>query len=162
MRLTIIIVASFLLDQVSKLLVKKTMYLGQSIEVFGDYVRLTYVENPGMAFGIRVGNGTVYTLLTILAIMGIVYYMWVYLKEDIKVKSALALVLGGAFGNLIDRILYSRVVDFIDVGIKNTRWPVFNVADSVVVIGMIILSIYMFFLDKPVKDEAENIETEAE
>lgn len=162
MRLTIIIVASFLLDQTTKLLIKKTMYLGQSIEVFGDVVRLTYVENQGMAFGISVGNGTIYTLLTIVAIIGIVYYMWIYLKEEIKVKAALALVLGGAFGNLIDRILYSRVVDFIDIGIKNTRWPVFNVADAVVVIGMIILSIHMFILDKSDKEEQQNAEIESE
>ncbi len=161
MRLTIIIVVSFLLDQITKLLVKKTMYLGQSIEVFGDVVRLTYVENPGMAFGINIGNGTVYTILTIVAIIGIVYYMWFYLKQDIKMKSALALVLGGAFGNLIDRILYARVVDFIDIGIKNTRWPVFNIADSVVVIGMILLSVHMFFLDKPDKEEEQKEEIES-
>jgi len=110
--------------------------LGQSIPVLGDFFRITYVENPGIAFGIRVGNGTLFTILSIIASLIIVIYLATHWDETMGIKCGLALILGGAVGNLIDRIRFGQVVDFLDVGLKNVRWPVFNVADSAVVIGM--------------------------
>lgn len=145
MRIAAILTGAFLLDQITKIIVRNTMYLGQSIPILGNFAKFTYVENPGMAFGLQIGNGTIFTILSILAMIGIAYYLFVIVKDDAKTQIPLALILGGALGNLIDRILYSRVVDFMDIGLKTVRWPVFNVADSVVVIGMFILAWQMIF-----------------
>lgn len=136
MRLGIIFVLTLLFDQLTKWLVRSNMFLGQSIEVLGDFGRLTYVENPGIAFGIRVPNPALFTGLSIVASIGIALYLYQQRHEGFMVTGSLTLILGGAIGNLTDRILFQKVVDFMDVGIQNTRWPVFNVADAAVVIGM--------------------------
>jgi signal peptidase II len=130
---------ALLLDQLTKIAIRQTMVLHQSIPVLGEFVKITYVKNSGIAFGLRVPNNTIFTILSILASIGIAIYLFTHLKEGMAIKASLALILGGAVGNLIDRLLFGEVVDFIDVGIKTLRWPVFNVADSVVVIGMFIL-----------------------
>ncbi|MFC1569769.1 signal peptidase II [bacterium] len=144
-----------LADQITKHLVRETMVLGQSIPVLGDVVRLTYVENPGIAFGIRVSHGWIFTILSILASIGITIYLITQWKESGWIKSSLALILGGAIGNLIDRIAFAKVVDFVDVGFGNVRWPVFNVADSAVVVGMFILFITLYQQEK--KHTAEEL-----
>jgi signal peptidase II len=135
---------ALLLDQLTKIVIRQTMMLHQSISVLGEFVKITYVKNPGIAFGLRVPNNTIFTILSILASIGIAVYLFTHLKEGMAVKASLALILGGAVGNLIDRLLFGEVVDFIDVGLKTLRWPVFNVADSVVVIGMFILLFTVF------------------
>ena len=126
-----------ILDQVTKLLVKgftlpifdyyhQGMQLGQSIPVIGDFLRLTFVENPGMAFGIEIGGRLFLTLFSLAASIGIFYYIYRLRKEPWIVRFTLALILGGAIGNLIDRIFYGvvfgeaplfygKVVDFIDM-----------------------------------------------
>jgi signal peptidase II len=160
------------LDQVTKILVKgftfpflgivwEGMYYGQTIPVIGDIVRLTYIENPGMAFGINFGGRTFFAVFSIIACIGIFWYLYAIRKEPLRVRLPLALILGGALGNLIDRVFYGvlygtaplfhgSVVDFIDViffnitifGYNLSRWPVFNVADSAVTIGVIVLIIF--------------------
>ncbi len=127
------------LDQITKILTKKNMFLGQSEEVLGDFLRYTYIQNPGMAFGIQIGNKTLFTIFSILASIVVFVYLIRTRGDQVFVKLALALILGGAIGNLIDRVLYGAVVDFIDVGIGQMRWPVFNIADSAVSVGMVIL-----------------------
>ena len=148
MIVAILIIAMVVLDQATKALIKQSMFLGQSISVLGDFLKITYVENPGIAFGIRVSNGTVFTVLSALASIIIVVYLITHWNEKIGIKCGLALILGGACGNLIDRILYRQVVDFIDVGIRHVRWPVFNVADSAVVVGMIIFLVTTFLYER--------------
>jgi len=143
-----------ILDQVAKLIVRQTMEMGQSIPILGHVLKVTYVENPGIAFGIRVGNGSLFTVLSVLASFVVFIYFVTHRNEGILLKGSLALILGGAFGNLIDRIVYRQVVDFIDVGIGNLRWPVFNVADSAVVVGMSML-FYSVFIAGRSKGEAE-------
>lgn len=137
-----------LADQITKNLIRDLMVVGQSNSVFGDIVRLTYVENPGIAFGIRIPNSWIFTILSILAVIGIVVYLIKQWNESRWIKFSLSLILGGAVGNLIDRILFSKVVDFVDVGVGQLRWPVFNVADSAVVVGMFILFIAMYNEEK--------------
>ncbi len=154
----VIIFAVIFGDQAAKFMIRESMTIGQSIRVLGDVVRLTYVENPGIAFGIRVSNSWIFTALSILASIGIIIYLVRQWKETLWIKSALALILGGAVGNLIDRIAFSKVVDFVDIGVGNVRWPVFNVADSAVVIGMFILFITMYHQEK--KNSAGLQETE--
>jgi signal peptidase II len=160
-----------LLDQISKYIVKSTMHLYQSLEVIGDFLRLTYIENPGMAFGIQFENKFWFTVLSILAAAIVVIYLLRMPNERFVFRLSLALILGGAIGNLIDRLIYGRVVDFVDVeffdislpsfnflflqfpGYDMTRWPVFNVADSAVTCGMILLTWLIFSQKSHVNQE---------
>ncbi len=151
----------FVSDQVTKRAVRNSMHIGESRPVFesvtGDLVRLTYVENPGIAFGIRVRNGSLFTLFSILASIGIVVYLVLHRHEGIGVKAGMTLILGGACGNLLDRILYQQVVDFVDIGLNNRfRWPVFNIADSAVVVGMVILFYTVMVAEKKKALQQEN------
>jgi signal peptidase II len=146
--LTALFIGVVALDQACKSFIKHSMTLGQSIPVLGDSVRLTFVENDGIAFGLHVKNAALFTAFSIIACVFIVAYLWSQRKEGNWIKSALILILGGAVGNVIDRVAYGRVVDFVDVGIRTVRWPVFNVADSAVVIGMGILIVLMILEEK--------------
>jgi len=127
------------LDQITKLIVKSRFFLEESMAVLGDVLRFTYIENPGMAFGIRLGGRYFFTVFSALATVVILVYLYRLRHERLPSRLSLALILGGAIGNLIDRFAYGRVIDFIDVGIGTLRWPVFNVADSAVSIGMVML-----------------------
>lgn len=158
------------LDQITKVAVKgfnflgfthDGMYLGESVPILGDTIRLTFVENPGMAFGISFGAGKIVLTLATFAIAAAISW---YLHRSAAVGAkplvlwAVTLVLAGAVGNLIDRtfygvfynegaLFYGRVVDFIQVDIPDvtifndvwTHWPVFNVADSCVSVGIVTL-----------------------
>ncbi len=139
MKIGFIFAGALFLDQLTKIVIRQTMMLHQSISVLGELIKITYVKNPGIAFGLRVPNNTIFTILSVIASIGIAVYLFTHLKEGMAIKASLALILGGAVGNLIDRLLFGEVVDFIDVGLKTLRWPVFNVADSAVVVGMFIL-----------------------
>ena len=131
------------------------MTLGESIPVIGQFLRITYVENPGIAFGIRVANGALFTAFSVLASVFVSVLLFTHRREKGLFRFGLLLILSGAVGNLIDRILYRHVADFIDIGIHNLRWYVFNVADSSVVIGMILLAYVVFVSDRKVYPEAD-------
>lgn len=132
-------------DQVTKLIVKDRFELRESISVIGDFFRLTYIENPGMAFGIQLGSPAFFTAFASIASLIIFVYLYRIRQEKFISRFALAIILGGAIGNLIDRFAYGQVVDFLDFGIGDTRWPIFNIADSSVTVGMILLlSIVLF------------------
>ncbi len=137
------------LDQLTKLSVKDRFFLGESIEVLGDLLRLTYIENPGMAFGIRIGGKYFFTIFATLATAVILFYLYRIRHERFLSRFSLALIFGGAIGNLIDRYAYGQVIDFIDVGLGQTRWPVFNVADSAVTVGMLMLVFFVLFEREP-------------
>lgn len=136
MRIWLLLVGAIALDQWTKHLIRMSLAVGQSISVIGDVVRITYVENPGIIFGILVRSPLFYMILSIAASIGIAVYLYRHRKDGFGFTGSLTLFLSGAIGNLIDRILFQKVVDFIDIGVKDVRWPVFNVADSAVVIGM--------------------------
>lgn len=166
--LTALVVLS---DQLSKICIKgcsipwlsleiKGMSLGTSINVIGDFLRITYIENAGMAMGIDLGMKAVLSLFSIVAALGILYFLYTMRSERLGFRLALALILGGAIGNLIDRVfygllyhegplLYGRVVDFIDVDFFHinifnfhlTRFFIFNIADAAVTIGVLLLLI---------------------
>jgi len=145
------------LDQFSKLAVRNSFSLGESVRVLGDFFRLTYIHNPGGAFGITFGHPLVYFLAS--SIIAVFIVISLYRHPDIRHWSvwALALILAGALGNLIDRVFLGEVVDFLDCeffdihlppfsfwfihfpGYSMTRWPVFNVADSAVTVGIVLL-----------------------
>lgn len=129
------------LDQITKVIAVRTMVLYEPIPVFGDVVRLTYIQNAGAAFGLKLGGPWVHTVVAIGA-LGILGWLFTSLPATARLqRTALALVLGGAVGNIIDRIRLDYVIDFFDVGISETwRWPVFNVADSFVTVGVLVLA----------------------
>ena len=172
MRVLVLTGLIVLSDQITKFLVKgfSLPSLGISIEgmkygfskpLIGDFLRLTYIENPGMAFGIDLGGKLFFSLFSIVASVGILVYLYRVRKEHLGFRIALAMILGGAVGNLIDRtfygvlfgeapLFYGKVVDFIDVDFFNinflgyhvSRWPVFNVADASVTLGVLMLLIF--------------------
>jgi signal peptidase II len=170
----VLVLSAFIVivDQLSKLLVKGVSVpalgiawsgfpYGSSRPVLGDVLRLTYIENPGMAFGIDIGGKLFFSLFSIVASLAIIAYMYAARRESLGFRISLALILGGAVGNLIDRVFhgvifgngplfYGRVVDFIDVvffdltifGYHFSRWPVFNIADAAVTIGVVLLLVF--------------------
>jgi len=152
-----VLIASVLIvffDQFTKIQIKDKFYLGESISIWGDVLRLTYVENPGMAFGIAFAGPWFFTTFSFIASIVLVVFLFKLREEKFISRLALALILGGAVGNLIDRFLYGRVIDFLDLGLAGTRWPVFNIADSAVTVGMIFL-ITMIIFDKDENDKDE-------
>lgn len=145
------------IDQVTKQLVKQMMREGDHIAIIGNFLRLTYVKNPGMAFGIQIGGKLFYTIFASIACVIILVYLFRLKPEHFWPRFALASILGGAIGNLIDRFRYSEVVDFIDV--KVIHWPVFNLADVAVAIGMIILIVVVIFERSKDESGEEQLET---
>jgi signal peptidase II len=159
-------------DQLSKFIIKSTMYLYQSVPVIGDFFKLTYIENPGMAFGIQFESKLLFTVMSIVAAIVVFIYLVRMPHEKLLFRLSLALIFGGAIGNLIDRLMYGRVIDFLDFeffdisvpafsflfwdfpGYAMTRWPVFNVADSAVTCGMIVLTWLILFQKSSVNQEA--------
>jgi signal peptidase II len=121
--------------------VKTKMELGESIPVLGDFLRITSHRNPGAAWGILAGQQWLFIVITLTVIGGIIYYSRHAKRRLLRI--ALPLLLGGALGNLLDRVLYGSVVDFLHVKVIN--FPIFNVADSAIVIavGLILLDTWL-------------------
>jgi signal peptidase II len=110
------------------------------VPVIGEFVRFTYARNSGVAFGLGAGLPFPYYLFSIAAALAILY---LFLRQRVPTSGrrlALALILGGALGNLVDRVTTGEVVDFIDIGWGRWHWPVFNVADSAVSIGVVLFA----------------------
>ncbi|NLB34650.1 MAG: signal peptidase II [Elusimicrobia bacterium] len=128
--------AVFLADRFVKHLIYHSMYLGESLEIL-PFFSVTYLMNTGMAFSILSGNNTLLVLLNIL-ILGFIIFILISGKTSGSLESlAYALVLGGASSNIFDRIFHSGVIDYIDLGF----WPVFNIADSAITVGAVLLLI---------------------
>ncbi|MFQ5987409.1 MAG: signal peptidase II [Dehalococcoidia bacterium] len=132
-------------DQVSKFLIRANMSPGQSIPEDGLF-RITYVTNVGGVFGILSNQAFLVILTTVVGIAAILLYSRYPIFNRMLVKISLGLLLGGALGNLIDRLSLGWVVDFIDIGFGQYRWPTFNLADSAIVLGVILLLYYLIFL----------------
>ena len=124
-------------DQISKTVVRNTMSLYESIPVIPEFFHLTYVSNDGMAFGIDFPLGIyVFSAISILFTGFLFWYLWSIKDDEILIRTGVALILAGAIGNLIDRILLGEVVDFLDFMIGDFHWYVFNLADSCVTVGL--------------------------
>lgn len=131
--------ATIVIDQLTKLVVRHTMVRGLPIEVLGDFFRLTYIHNPGAAFGLNLGSPLLHTVVSIVA-LGVLVHLYRTLEpEERLLRFGLSLVLGGAVGNIIDRVYLHEVVDFFDFGLGNLRWPIFNFADIFVTVGVFLL-----------------------
>ena len=140
-------------DYISKILISKLITLNKSITIINKFLYITYVRNTGAAFSIFSNYTYVLAIISLLVIALILYY--VYKRSNLTNLEYLSysLLLGGACGNLIDRLIYGYVIDFIDVKIFKYDFPVFNLADSFIVISFIILIILEIKKDKLVKKE---------
>jgi len=131
-------------DQITKLYVDAVMWPHQSITVIENYVDITYVRNPGGAFGLfaRANREIVRPLLLGLTAVAVVIMILIYRSTPpnrLLVRLAFALIMGGAIGNLIDRLRFDEVIDFIDVHWFHYHWPAFNIADAAITVGVAIL-----------------------
>lgn len=140
-----------LLDQATKYLV--VHYLSQRVIVIPGFLDLISVYNRGVAFGMFNSGQCIFrtTLLTVLsvAVFLILFFVYLFSKDMTRLSMvALSMIMGGAVGNVIDRIRLGYVVDFIDVYIKNAHWPAFNVADSAITVGAVLLAIDLLFAGK--------------
>ena len=114
-----------------------------------DFFHFTYVTNDGMAFGLSFPGGKhILLVMTILLTGFIIGFLWKEKDGHPFVKYGLALILSGAIGNLIDRLFYGKVVDFLDVMIGNFHWYIFNLADSAVTIGMVFFVLHSFLIEE--------------
>jgi signal peptidase II len=129
-----------IVDQVTKRLAEDRLRGQRSVPLVDDVLRLTYVENRGAAFGLLQDQTTFFVFVGILVI-GVIAASYRYLpRSGFLLHLALGLQLGGAIGNLIDRIRQGYVVDFVDFGYRSNWWPVFNAADSAIVVGVALLA----------------------
>jgi len=148
-KLTVAWVASIVAaDQVTKLLVDRWMPLHHSIPVIEGFFNLTYIRNTGAAFGIFAGSAAAFRLpfliIFSLIAIGFVVTMIRRLPDDqTGLITALAFIMGGAVGNLIDRIAYGEVIDFLDFYWGPYHWPAFNLADSFITVGVLISVFYL-------------------
>lgn len=140
-------------DQVTKWLVVKYMELGESIPLWQDVFHLTSHRNTGAAFGILENQRWFFVVITIFILAGIIYYLRRVRSTQPLLSLGLALVLGGALGNFIDRALFGEVVDFLHFVLIN--FPIFNVADSAITIGVgFIILDTLFEMKKPKTEES--------
>ena len=139
-------------DQISKSLIKSTMTLYDVIPVIPGFFQLNYITNKGMAFGINLPVGiSFFSGISLIITCFLVWILWCERKNNLLMRISLALILGGAIGNLVDRILFGEVVDFFDFMIGDFHWYIFNIADSAVTVGIILMLFYSFLLKPKVQ-----------
>lgn len=141
--------AIVIVDQLTKVIVDRSMALYQSIAIVNGFFSLTYVRNTGAAFGIFAGSAEMFRrpflIIVSLVAIGFIFTMLRRLPDNEKgLSTALAFIVGGAIGNLIDRLIYGEVIDFLDCYLGSYHWPAFNVADSFITIG-VGLTIYCLY-----------------
>lgn len=174
----IVVISTIVADLYSKYEIYKYFHsnnkLYTTIDVLGNWLRIRYVENKGMAFGIGSSldpmiKNYLFTGLTILAIAVILYYYFSVKKKKLIVRTSLALILGGAAGNFVDKVFgfylyegkselfYGKVVDFIDMGIGMNRWPTYNIADIAITLGVfILLALILLSKDEDLFNHSKN------
>ncbi len=133
-----------LIDQVSKALVRATIPVGASVPVAGAFLRLTHVRNTGAAFGLFPGHTVLFIGTALVVLAGIAWVWWRMRPTSPWLVTACGLIAAGALGNLIDRVVFGRVTDFFDVGI----WPVFNVADIALDVGVAIALVWVVLAER--------------
>ena len=140
----IVIAAAVVVDQVSKVLVIKFLKDLVSVEIIPGILRFTYVENRGAAFGMLSDNRWIFMIISTLAIVALVVYLWKFRPDSILACLALSMIVGGGIGNMIDRVALGYVVDFIDFCAFPSLWMwVFNVADACVCVGAGLLALWL-------------------
>ncbi|MFE8699002.1 signal peptidase II [Cytobacillus sp. FJAT-54145] len=143
-----------LLDQWTKWLIVKNMEIGDSIKVIENFFYITSHRNRGAAWGILQGQMWFFYVITIIVVIGIIYYIQKAAKGKLLLGLSLALMLGGAIGNFIDRLFRKEVVDFINTYIFGYDFPIFNIADSALVIGVALLMLQMIKEEREAKEKS--------
>lgn len=141
------------LDQLTKWMIVKKMEYGESIEIIENLLYITSHRNRGAAWGILQGQMWFFYIITIAVIIGVVYYIQKMAKNSRLLGVSLGLMLGGAIGNFIDRVARQEVVDFVHTYIFSYSFPVFNIADAALSIGVVLLVIHMFLEEKNAKEK---------
>lgn len=143
--------AVLLLDQITKQAIRSDLIYGESRPVIDGLFNLVYVRNPGAAWGILGGQGVVLILISVAVLALLVIYRRSFLQEQLSHRILLGLMMGGIVGNLVDRIRFGWVTDFLDFHIGVHHWPSFNVADSAICIavGLYIITNLLQKKEKP-------------
>ncbi|HYM37338.1 MAG TPA: signal peptidase II [Nitrospiraceae bacterium] len=148
--LALVSTITVLLDQATKLQITQSMRLHESIPVVPDFFSITYIRNPGAAFGILASSSNGFRLvffgltsLFALALLGTILYR--LKSDDWGGQLSVAAVFGGAIGNLLDRVRFGEVIDFLDVYVGAYHWPAFNVADAAISVGVCFLAFHLAF-----------------
>lgn len=137
-----IVLVIFFLDRFTKYLIQKKLLLGESREI-APFFHITYLENTGAAFSMGQNQNKFFIVVSVIVLLIIFFLRRQWERSEprnLNLKIGLALVIGGALGNLYDRIRYGSVVDFLDFFIDSHHWPAFNVADSAICVGALLLA----------------------
>ncbi len=137
-----------LFDQIVKYVIESNMFIGQSVAILPNIFHLTYILNPGAAFGILTNQRYFFIIIAIFLLAIIIYFRKQILKMSKSLQIGIAMLSGGAVGNMIDRIFIGKVIDYIDFRV----WPIFNLADVSIVLGCIII-IYKLLFTKEQEQE---------
>jgi signal peptidase II len=140
------------LDQWTKSLIIQKLLLYQKVEVIQGFFNIVHVRNTGGAFGIfggdKGGLGSILFVVVSLIAIGVIIFLFIKIKENEKTLAlSFSLILSGAIGNLIDRLRYGEVIDFLDFYLSSTHWPTFNVADSAICIGIGLMALELLKRD---------------
>ena len=127
---------TLLSDQLSKLFIVKGLYVGESINIL-PFFNIVHVRNKGVTFGLL--SGTLQPVVLVILSLVIVVFLIDYAHKNENHRRFISLIVGGAIGNVIDRVVYGSVVDFLDFHFGKYHWPAFNIADSAIVIGVFVL-----------------------
>lgn len=153
--LAMVSVGTIMLDQASKIQIMQTMRLHESIPVIPNFFSLTYIRNPGAAFGILASSSNGFRLLFFgftslfaLVLLGTIFFRLHH--DDWIGRLSIAGILGGAIGNLLDRLRFGEVIDFLDFYVQSYHWPAFNVADAAISVGVCFLIFHFAFEKKEV------------
>lgn len=147
-RIGLVCIISIIVDQIIKFIIKANMNIADTINIIPNFFRITFLKNEGAAFSILSGNRLLFIFITVLVLI-LFYFFLLKNKKIIKTKQLLyGLLLGGIIGNFIDRILYGYVIDYLDFNIGGYNYPVFNIADSLIVISIIWLIVLSVKEDK--------------
>ena len=143
-----------IIDQITKILIFKNLPLYHSVTIIPGFFNITHIHNPGGAFGFMAHQDSslrnfLFILLASVAVCIIFYFYKNTNRTHPFLASGFALILGGAIGNLIDRIRFGKVVDFLDFYVRNYHWPAFNVADSAITVGVTIFIFHLLFRKMP-------------
>ena len=157
----LIAVLVVLADQATKWLVQKNIDLNASVAVLPGFFRLTHVQNSGAAFGLFADSSSewkvsVLVVFSILALVVVSALLWKNSHSITSTGVGLSLILGGAVGNLWDRLFSGHVVDFFDFFVGSYHWPAFNVADSAIVMGALLLVSEILFAKTPAENAVRN------
>jgi len=145
--------AMIALDQLTKNLVVNKMQIGESIPIIDGFLNLTSHRNSGAAWGMFQGQMVFFYIVTVVVVGLLLYIYRKEAKNNLLMQLSLTLLLAGAIGNFIDRVLFQEVVDFVDVLIFGYDFPIFNVADSALTIGVILMLIEFFFMGRGDENE---------